>query len=243
MELSVVVPTYRGAESLPHLVTGLGQALLGRDWELILVNDCSPDDTWRVVCELAEADPRVRGIDLLTNHGQIVATQCGLAAARGDLVATMDDDLQHPPDQLPLLVDHLQSHPELDAVIGSWDFDQGFGRNLGSKVFAAVDRIANGGPAGFRYTAFRVMRRAVAEALVSHETRAPAIGPLLTQTTRRVANVEVRHDARAFGSSTFRFTRGLSIVANTFLRRSTRPQQVSGAARWDIRGQTGTSDG
>ena len=242
MELSVVVPTYRGAESLPQLVAGLREALPGRDWELILVNDCSPDDTWRVVCDLAEADPRVRGIDLLTNHGQITATLCGMASARGDLVATMDDDLQHPPDQLPLLVDHLQAHPELDAVIGSWDLDQGFGRNLGTKVFATVDRIANGGPAGFRYTAFRVMRRAIAETLVSQETRAPAIGPLLVKTTQRVANVDVRHDARAFGRSSFRFARGVTVVASNFRQGSTRPSRVSGAPRWIIRAQVGASD-
>ena len=120
-DVSIVVPSYRGALSLPELVHELGVVLDERSmsYEVVLVNDASPDDTWEVIRSLSEQDARVRGIDLLHNHGQPTATMCGLAASAGELVVTMDDDLEHRPDQLPRLLDALDDR-QLDAAVATW---------------------------------------------------------------------------------------------------------------------------
>lgn len=228
-DLSVVVPTYRGARSLPILVERLAATCTELDlsWEVVLVNDASPDDTWDVVQRLAAAWPgQVRGVDLLHNHGQAVATMCGLAHARGRRVATMDDDLQHPPEELARLWQALDENTEWDAVVGSWPRDQGVVRELGSRVHAWSDRIAHGTPPGVRYSAFRLLRRAVVDAMVARQTRTPVVGPLLTQTTNRVHNVEVRHDERAVGRSNFRFRHGVATVASNFAQGTTLPLQA-----------------
>lgn len=227
-DLSIVVPTFRGAEALPLLVARVASTCrtLGVSWELVVVNDASPDDTWDVLVRLAEDHPELRAIDLLHNHGQPTATMCGLAHARGRLVATMDDDLQHPPEELPRLWQALEEHPDWDAVVGSWPRDQGFLRELGSRVHEWSDRIANRTPRGFRYSAYRLMRRPVVDAMVAHQTRTPVVGPLLTQTTNRVHNVPVRHDERVAGSSNFRLRHGIAAVSANFAQGSTLPLRI-----------------
>jgi glycosyltransferase involved in cell wall biosynthesis len=104
--LSVVVPVYRSATILPVLTARLKIALepTALPFELILVNDCSPDDSWSRIVALVEEDPRVRGIDLTRNYGQHAATLAGIRAARGDIVITIDDDLQNPPEEIPKLL-------------------------------------------------------------------------------------------------------------------------------------------
>ena len=223
--VSVVVPTYGGHESLRPLVEQVSSTLRARgdSFEIVVVNDSSPDDSWALLHELTGEVPELRAIDLLHNHGQLSATMCGLAHARGRVVVTMDDDLQHPPDQILRLLDALAEHPEWDAVVGWWRRDEGLFRNLGSRVHGALDRLAWGTPKGFRHSAFRAMRRPVVDALVEHRTRHPIIGPLLRQTTNRVANVEVEHRDRPYGRSGFRFRTGVRWVVDNFLQGSTLP--------------------
>ncbi len=229
IDLSVVVPTYRGRDSLPLLVRGLGEALRSRGlrYEVILVNDHSPDDTWAVISQLAQEDPCVVGIDLLHNHGQAMATMCGLSHACGELVATMDDDLEQPPDQLLVLVDALEADPDLDGVVGNWprDHDQ-LARRFGSWVHARADRIAHGTPPDWRHTTFRLMRRPLIDGIIEHETRQPVLGPLVRSTGGRLAQVEVRHDQRAFGSTGFSFGRGIMTVMTNVIHGSTFPLRV-----------------
>src|SRR2546423_327787 len=107
--LSVVIPAYKSAEILPELAARLAavlgqEALADDENELILVNDGSPDGTWSVICRLAAEYPWVRGINLMRNYGQHNALLCGIRAARGVITVTMDDDLQHPPEEIPRLI-------------------------------------------------------------------------------------------------------------------------------------------
>ena len=110
---SIVVPVYKSGPWLAELVERVGavMAVFGESIELILVNDCSPDDvTWPAIEKLAGEFEWVRGIDLFFNAGQFRATLCGLSEARGDFVITMDDDLQHPPEEIPKLVAARRSY-------------------------------------------------------------------------------------------------------------------------------------
>ncbi len=230
-DLSVVVPTYRGRDSLEELLDRLAAVLhlRGLDYEVVIVNDASPDDTWDLLSKLSLTHSELRAIDLLVNHGQPRATMCGLSYARGQLVATMDDDLQQPPEELPKLLDALASNPRLDAVVGSWPRDEGLFRDLGSWVNEGVDRLAHRTPKGFRHSAYRVMRRRVVEALLEHETRAPVVWSLLGQTSGRIANVEVAHAPRLYGQSGFRFLHGVKLVLTNFFQVSTLPLRALSA--------------
>lgn len=227
-DLSVVVPTYRGEQALPELVERLTSVLRPRSesFEIVIVNDASPDASWTVLAELCERYPELRAVDLLVNHGQPRATMCGLSYARGGLVATMDDDLQHPPEELPILLDAMAAHPDWDAVVGSWPRDEGLFRDIGSKVNESVDRLAHGTPPGFRHSAYRVMRRNVVTALLGHETRTPVVWSLLGQSATNVHNVEIAHNPRPYGRSGFKFLDGVRLVFTSFFQASTLPLRV-----------------
>jgi glycosyltransferase involved in cell wall biosynthesis len=202
-ELSVVVPTYRGEASLPELLERLRGALAGIDYEVVVVNDASPDGTWPLLESLATSHPELVAVDLMSNRGQAMATMAGLAQARAPLVATMDDDLQQPPEDLPVLIEALESNPRWDAVIGRWGRDHSsLFRRFGSWLYGASDRLSHGTPKGFRHTSFRLLRRRLVDALLEHQTRTPVLGPLIVQLSAEVHNVDVQHDERRHGTST-----------------------------------------
>jgi glycosyltransferase involved in cell wall biosynthesis len=191
-----------------------------------VVNDASPDDTWSRLEHLAPQHPELVAVDLLANRGQALATLCGVAHADGELIATMDDDLQHPPEELPHLLRALADHPDWDAVVGTWPRDHGLVRAIGSWLFAWIDRLAHGTPKGFRHTAFRVMRRPLADALLSHESRTPLFGPLLTQLSDQVHNVPVAHATRPHGTSTLSLRRAASSVVDNLIHGTTLPLRL-----------------
>jgi hypothetical protein len=229
LDISVVVPTYKGAASLPELVERIDTFFARRELrgEIIIVNDASPDNTWAVVEHVARTHPSVVGIDLLSNHGQAKATLCGIAHAAGRLVATMDDDLQQWPEDLDKLLDALNEHPEWDAVIGSWGRDQpNLVKRVGSWLHSLADRYAQGTPKGFRHTSFRMLRRPVADALVEHETRTPVLGPLIRQLSSQVHNVEVRHSPRPMGRSTITLRESMDRVLNNVVHGTTLPLKL-----------------
>jgi polyisoprenyl-phosphate glycosyltransferase len=229
IDISVVVPTYKGAASLPELVARTEAFFEDRKLrgEIILVNDASPDSTWAVIEELARAHKSIVAVDLMTNHGQALATLCGIAHAQGRLVATMDDDLQQWPEELGKLVDALEEHHEWDAAVGTWHRDQAqLIKRFGSWVHATVDRYVQGTPSGFRHTSFRVLRRPLADALVEHQTRTPVLGPLIRQLSSQVHNVEVRHSERPYGRSTITVRESINRVITNIIHGTTLPLRL-----------------
>jgi glycosyltransferase involved in cell wall biosynthesis len=229
IDLSVVVPTYKGAASLPELVARTDAFFTERQLrgEIVLVNDASPDNSWSVIEELARVHTSVVGIDLMANQGQALATLCGIAHARGRLVATMDDDMQQWPEDLATLLAALDEHPEWDAAIGAWPRDQAtLTKRLGSWLHAAVDQRVHGTPAGFRHTSFRLLRRPLADALVEHETRTPVLSPMIRQLSGQVHNVEVRHSERRYGTSTITLRESVNRVITNLIHGTTLPLRL-----------------
>ena len=116
--VSVVIPVYNSAETLGELYKRISEVLspICTDLEIIFVNDGSHDDSWEVIRKLKKASPIVRGINLMRNYGQHNALLCGIRQASNDFIVTMDDDFQHPPEEIPLLLEKLdQGH---DVVYG-----------------------------------------------------------------------------------------------------------------------------
>jgi undecaprenyl-phosphate 4-deoxy-4-formamido-L-arabinose transferase len=204
--ISVVVPVFRSAPLLPALAARLKSALdaQGRPWEIVMVDDASPDDSYAVMQGLRKADPRVRIIQLARNHGQQHATLCGLNYARGEEVVTIDDDLQNPPEEIARLLEKLREGHA--AVIGRiTDKRHGRWRNAGSHAHQYFAERIIGKPRGLYLSSFRALSRAAVERLVRYKGAHPHISALLLKSVPpgAIVNVEVRHDARSVGSSTY----------------------------------------
>lgn len=206
--LSVVIPVYNSSVCLPDLARQLTATLdgLAQPYEIILVDDASPDESWSVIEKMAGDYPRLAAVRLMRNYGQQQATLFGLSLARGDIVVTMDDDLQQPPDQVPLLLEALVAHPEMDCVIGCYSEKQHrWYRNWGSALIRALNRRAFHLPRDLCSSSFRALRRPVVDSLTRWRTRNPAMAALIYQTTRRIMNIPVKHAPRFAGRTNYSF--------------------------------------
>ena len=144
--ISVIVPVYNSEGSLPELIERLESTLCAASsrFEVILVNDGSRDRSWDVISQIAQENDWVRGIDLMRNYGQHNALLCGIRMAKNEIIVTVDDDLQNPPEEIPKLLDKLaEGH---DVVYGRpLQERHGLWRDLASQVTKLALRTAMGG--------------------------------------------------------------------------------------------------
>ncbi len=227
-QISVVVPVYRSEDNLDALVAELSAALAEAaiEHELILVNDGSPDGSWAVVERLVAAHPHVRGLDLLRNYGQHNALLCGIRAARHDVVVTMDDDLQNPPDQIPLLLAALDEGA--DVVYGPPKNEKhSLFRRLASQVTKLVLQRAMGAETARSISAFRAFRTRARDAFATYHGPYVNIDVLLTWGARRFATVPVRQDPRRSGASNYTFAKLVQHTMNMVTGFSTLPLRLA----------------
>jgi glycosyltransferase involved in cell wall biosynthesis len=203
-ELSVVVPVYNSQASLPTLVERLGAVLptVADRFEVVLVNDGSRDESWEGIAQASRKHGWVRGLNLMRNYGQHNALLAGIRAARFAVVVTMDDDLQHPPEEIPRLLDALgQSHDLVYGVPAS--SEHGVSRKISSRLARFWLHRVLGVAIASRASAFRAFRAVLRQGFDHYEGPAVAIDALLGWTTTRIASVEVRHDPRRHGQSQY----------------------------------------
>jgi glycosyltransferase involved in cell wall biosynthesis len=227
-DVSVVVPVYNSATILPKLVKELETVLsacAGR-YELILVNDCSPDQSWAVICGLSRQFPWVRGINLMRNAGQHNALLCGIRAAKFDVLVTLDDDLQNPPGEIPKLLEKLDEG--FDVVYGIPEHEQhGLWRNLASRVTKTVLQNAMGAEIAKNISAFRVFHTKVREAFEHYRGPFVSIDVLLTWGTTRFGALRVRHQPRLEGTSGYRLRTLIAHTLNMMTGFSVLPLQIA----------------
>ncbi len=224
-QLSVVIPVYNSEATLPRLVARLREVLDRRDaaYEIVLVDDGSRDQSWTVLEQLKSAHgARLRIARLLVNSGQHNATLCGLNLSRGEIVVTMDDDLQNPPEEIPKLVEVVQRG--FDLAIGAYDSKKhSHFRNLGGRIVdRALRRIFNL-PADFQLTSFRAARRPVIEGACHMGGVFPYITAMLFANASSYTNVPVHHEPRGHGRSNYNLRRSLKLAANLFFSYSSYP--------------------
>lgn len=226
--VSVVVPVYRSQATLRELHRRIVATLapLCPAFEIIFVEDCGGDDSWTVIGELSQRDAAVRGLRLGRNYGQHNALLCGIRAARYDVVVTLDDDLQNPPEEIPLLVDRLQAG--FDVVYGTPEREQnGFLRARA----AAITKMALGSTMGLRtarhVSAFRAFRTQVREAFRDYCSPFVSIDVLLTWGTTRFDHVIVRHDPRRAGDSNYTVRKLVTHALNMMTGFTTLPLQLA----------------
>jgi undecaprenyl-phosphate 4-deoxy-4-formamido-L-arabinose transferase len=219
-EFSVVVPVYNSAEILPVLVDRLAKtfAEMDRTFELLLIDDCSGDDSWQVIEALQTAHPFVRAWRLMRNFGQHNALMCGFQRCRGELVVTLDDDLQNPPEEIPKLVAAREAE-DLDVVFGYFGrLRHSPFRNLVSRLSRRVIRAAIPGIHP-HFSNFRLITRPVVEELAKQRHDFLYTDGLISWITTRASSVEVRHDPRHSGESNYsvmKLVRFFSVALLTF---------------------------
>jgi undecaprenyl-phosphate 4-deoxy-4-formamido-L-arabinose transferase len=192
MNVSIVVPVYKGETFIEPLVAELSRTLptFTEQYEIILVNDGSPDRSWEIIRRLTSEYPCVRGIRMMRNYGQHNATLCGVREARYEIVVTMDQDLQHPPAEIPALLAKLEEG--YDVVYGSpRKLPQGVLRNLMTAAIKWILAKVVGLPSVRNVSAFRAFRTYLREAFVNFQNPSLIIDVLLSWGTTRFTFVTV----------------------------------------------------
>jgi undecaprenyl-phosphate 4-deoxy-4-formamido-L-arabinose transferase len=213
--LSVVIPVYRGATTIGHLVQALAALEPQGGLEIVLVNDGSPDNSAEI-CTALVTTMRVpiTYIEHARNYGEHNAVMTGLRHAAGRFVITMDDDLQNPPDEVVRLYDHARLS-NWDVVYTRYETKQHAGwRNLGSRFANAVaDRLLDK-PRGLYLSSFRCMSAFVVQAVTRYGGPYPYVDGLIMQITQRIDSLTVRHLPRAEGRSNYTLRRLIRLWLN-----------------------------
>jgi glycosyltransferase involved in cell wall biosynthesis len=226
--ISVIIPVYGSEKILPELLPRLEKVLAGiaSRREIILVNDSSPDGSWDVIAEMAARHPDLKPINLMRNYGQHNALLCGIRAATCDVIVTMDDDLQHPPEEIPKLLAELGQG--FDVVYGTPEREEhGLLRNLASITTKLTLQNVMGAEIARQVCAFRAFRKDVVASFAHYEGYFVSIDVLLTWGTNRFTAVAVRHQARAQGASGYTFRKLLTHAMNMMTGFTTMPLQVA----------------
>ena len=228
-KLSFVIPCYGSEHTIEAVVTELKQVLTQHteyEYELVLVNDHSPDGVWSVISRLAKSDGRITGINFARNFGQHAALMAGYRVCTGDIVISLDDDGQAPVDEIFLLVDKINEG--YDLVYGEYpEIRQNRFRRFGSWVNGKMTEIMLGKPKGLKITSFYAARRFVIDEMLNYHNAYPYVIGLAIRSTQNIANVTVHQRERAEGSSGYTFRKLLKLWFNGFTAFSEKPLRVA----------------
>ncbi|HEY7429005.1 MAG TPA: glycosyltransferase family 2 protein [Gemmataceae bacterium] len=222
--VSVVIPVYRGETSLAELATRLRNVLQTRvsAFEILFVNDGSPDNSWEAITALAQLYPEVRGINLSRNYGQHNTLLCGIREATYEIIITMDDDLQHPPEEIPALLDRLAEG--WDVVYGiPLEQQHGWWRDAASILIKRILGTVLGISTAQAVSAFRAFRAHLRYAFLDYRSPYVSIDPMLSWGTTQFTSVPVRHDPRRHGRSNYSFRKLVQHTLNMTTAFSTTP--------------------
>jgi glycosyltransferase involved in cell wall biosynthesis len=226
--ISFVIPVFRSAQSLTELLERITAVTRDNSWEfeVIFVEDCSGDNSWAVIQGLAAKNTNIRGFQMSRNYGQHNALLCGIREAKGDIIITLDDDLQHPPEVLPELVSKLSD--EFDIVYGPPEQEQhGLLRDLASQVIKLVLNGAIGVTNARQVSALRAFKTCLRDAFSGYRSPTVNIDVLLTWGTTKVTAVRVRHEPRKHGSSGYTPRKLIAHTLNMMTGFSTLPLKLA----------------
>ncbi len=228
MKVSVVIPVYKGQASLPELIRRIQQTLSKHceGYEVILVDDCSPDGSWEIIRQLSAQIPWTHGIRLMRNYGQHNATLCGVRAACHEVVVTMDDDLQHLPEEIP----HL-----LTALEGGADVVYGIPRqrphNWWRNGFSVFTKLALSSVMGIKTIrdigSFRAFRTSLRRSFENFNSPEVILDVLLSWGTNHFATVPVEQAPRSNGASNYNFRKLAQVALMVLTGFSTMPLRLA----------------
>ncbi|MEM7359260.1 MAG: glycosyltransferase family 2 protein [Pseudomonadota bacterium] len=229
MELSIIIPVFNSEKSLEQLTDEIMQELvdrMGTAFEIILIDDCSSDNSWKIIQTLSGSRTQIKGVRLSRNYGQHNSILCGINHAQGELIITMDDDLQHPPKEIHTMLAALDD--EHDVVYGTpIKQKHSLARTLSSRLTKWVLQRAMGSEVAGQASAFRLFRRSFCESFANYQSSNINIDIMLTWVTNRFKAVKVEHLPRQHGETGYTFTKLLQHAMNMVTGFSTLPLQIA----------------
>jgi glycosyltransferase involved in cell wall biosynthesis len=228
LALSVVIPVYNGAQTIGELVAALAGLAVPGGHEIVLVNDCSPDNSLEVCRDLvAHAKVPMTLVNLSRNFGEHNAVMAGLRQARGAHIITMDDDLQNPPSEVLRLLEHAQRSGEEVVYADYASKEHALWRNLGSRFTNRVADWLLDKPKGLYLSSFRCLSAFIAEQVTRYEGPFPYVDGLILQVTQSIGRLEVRHLPRAHGRSNYTLRRLVRLWLSMFVNFSVMPLRLA----------------
>jgi undecaprenyl-phosphate 4-deoxy-4-formamido-L-arabinose transferase len=228
-KLSFVIPCYRSESHLKQVIDSmilvLEKSYLNYEYEIILINDGSPDNTWSTIEGISFHHDRVIGVDLSKNFGQHAAIMAGYKIASGDIIVGMDDDGEHSINDLHILLNKLNEG--FDFVCGHYiKKKNSMFRNLGTKVNNMMAGYLIGKPKDTDFSSFNVIRRFVVDEIIKYQHSYPYIAGLILRTTKNISMVEVPKHERIGGISNYNIRKLLSLWFNGFTAFSVKPLRL-----------------
>lgn len=229
---SIVIPVYRSNKSLEILVSKLHKVSndFGYKFEILLVND-SPFSADTVTCleNLSRQYRELKIITLRKNQGQQIATLVGMTQALGDYIITMDDDLQHPPEEIPKLIKKIIRNPQLDGVFAKPNYlekKHSLWRVAGSYFIKKIDTIFLKKPKGLMLSSFRIMTRDLCTLVVANFNAMPSVSSLMVNSSHNLESFEVKHNDRDFGKTNYTLSKLIQLALNSILHYSSLPLRI-----------------
>ncbi len=227
--ISFVIPCYRSSATLPHVIAEIEDTMLKMkeyEYEIVLVNDCSPDDTFETITALCKDNANITGINLAKNFGQHSALMAGFHYVKGDIIVCLDDDGQTPADEVGKLLAGIENGADVVYAKYNQKHHSGF-RNFGSRVNELMTRVMLGKPKELSVSSYFAARKFVVKEMLRYEYAFPYVIGLVLRTTKNIMNVEVNHRDRESGQSGYTLGKLLSLWFNGFTAFSVKPLRLA----------------
>ena len=229
MTISICIPCYKSAKTLPTVIDDIKNEFKKRadeDYQIVLVNDGSPDNTFGVIMKLCDEDKNITGINLSKNYGQPSAKLAALKEAVGDVIVFMDDDGQHPASGIFMLVDKLGEG--YDVVYADFKNKQhSTFKKVTSNMHNSLAEFMGNKPKNIRRSSFTAWSRTVADAMLTYKSPFISIGSFMMSVTDKFANVEIEHRKRLEGSSGYTLKKLFRMWLNIFISFSMMPLRMA----------------
>ncbi|MGN0388688.1 MAG: glycosyltransferase family 2 protein [Suilimivivens sp.] len=227
--ISFVIPCYRSSQTLPGVIQEIKdtmKTLKNYEYEIVLVNDSSPDDTFSVITGLCRENDNITGINLAKNFGQHAALMAGFHYVKGDVVVCLDDDGQTPACEVGRLLAGIEEGADVVYAKYNHKHHSGF-RNFGSHVNEVMTRIMLGKPKDLYVSSYFAAKRFVVDEMIRYEYAYPYVIGLVLRTTKNIVNVEIDHRDRQAGESGYTLKKLLGLWFNGFTAFSVKPLRVA----------------
>lgn len=227
--ISFVIPCYRSSQTLPGVIQEIKdtmKTLKNYEYEIVLVNDSSPDDTFCVITGLCRENDNITGINLARNFGQHAALMAGFHYVKGDVVVCLDDDGQTPACEVGRLLAGIGEGADVVYAKYNHKHHSGF-RNFGSHVNEVMTRIMLGKPKDLYVSSYFAAKRFVVDEMIRYEYAYPYVIGLVLRTTKNIVNVEIDHRDRQAGESGYTLKKLLGLWFNGFTAFSVKPLRVA----------------
>lgn len=227
--ISFVIPCYRSEHTIECVVNEINKTMSNNKdytYEIVLVNDSSPDETYQVIMNLSKQYENIIGVNLARNFGQHAALMAGFHYVSGDIIVCLDDDGQTPADEVFKLINKVNEG--YDVVYASYgNKKHSIFRNFGSKLNSKMTEMLLDKPQKLNITSYFVARRFIIEQVIKYQNPYPYVIGLVLRSSNKITNVEVLHRARSTGKSGYTLKKLLSLWLNGFTAFSVKPLRIA----------------